>query len=346
MANFTFRNSIGLLCTAFSALSRLRFRGALPPSRPSDDAVAATVGNETIRVGDVQRALTRSNRRQADRPGGAGDAPGANARRGDRPAAGPGLRPANRPDRPDADQKESAAAGATFWPGSPISIARWKSISRASRSARTTCAASWPGALFGRSAWPSSSRRRGARRIFRRIAASSTAASLPSATSSCAAEGGTGLSPVYGRSTGETPVPPRRRWSSRPSGSATILSGKISFAEAAAKYSAGPSGKQGGRLGQIARHGPMSETFSRAAFALEVGQISPPTPTPFGVDLIRCDGIKPGGKRSAERRQGSGRGDGPGAIGKACRGRAAIHAGGVSRVWPHFKPGTRELATE
>ena len=46
----------------------------------------------------------------------------------------------------------------------------------------------------------------------------------------------------------------------------------------------------------------MSEAFCRAAFALEIGQISPPTPTPFGVDLIRCDGIKPGGKRLAERR--------------------------------------------
>jgi len=49
-----------------------------------------------------------------------------------------------------------------------------------------------------------------------------------------------------------------------------IAAGKTDFAEAARKHSAGPSGKDGGRLGSIARHGAMGETFSRAAFALQV----------------------------------------------------------------------------
>jgi len=38
----------------------------------------------------------------------------------------------------------------------------------------------------------------------------------------------------------------------------------------------------------------MDEAFSRAAFALQTGQISPPVRSPFGVHLIRCEAIKPG----------------------------------------------------
>ena len=41
-----------------------------------------------------------------------------------------------------------------------------------------------------------------------------------------------------------------------------IVAGKVDFPAAARKYSAGPSGKQGGRLGKIGRHGPMDEAFS------------------------------------------------------------------------------------
>ena len=82
-----------------------------------------------------------------------------------------------------------------------------------------------------------------------------------------------------------------------------IIAGKLTFAEAARKYSAGPSGKDGGRLGPIGRHGPMDESFSRAAFALEVGQVSQPVKTTFGVHLIRCDEIKPGTKKLADVRK-------------------------------------------
>ena len=79
-----------------------------------------------------------------------------------------------------------------------------------------------------------------------------------------------------------------------------IISGKIDFAAAAEKYSAGPSGKQGGRLGKIGRQGPMDESFSRAAFELKAGEISPPVRSPFGVHLIRCDEVVPGTKRVAD----------------------------------------------
>ena len=81
---------------------------------------------------------------------------------------------------------------------------------------------------------------------------------------------------------------------------AEIVSGKLDFAAAAKKYSAGPSGKQGGRLGKIGRHGPMDESFSRAAFQLKAGEISPPVRSPFGVHLIRCDEVVPGTKKLSD----------------------------------------------
>ena len=79
-----------------------------------------------------------------------------------------------------------------------------------------------------------------------------------------------------------------------------ILDGRIAFPDAAKKYSTGPSAADGGKLGPIGRRGPMDESFSRAAFALEIGEISPPVRTHFGVHLIRCDEIRPGDKKPAD----------------------------------------------
>lgn len=73
-----------------------------------------------------------------------------------------------------------------------------------------------------------------------------------------------------------------------------IQSGELSFADAAAKYSAAPTGADGGDIGFIARHQPMPEPFSRAAFELDEGQISQPVVSPAGVHLIQCLEIKPG----------------------------------------------------
>lgn len=75
-----------------------------------------------------------------------------------------------------------------------------------------------------------------------------------------------------------------------------IVGGKTSFADAARQHSAGPSRAQGGDLGFIPRHDRMVEAFSRAAFALAKGDISPPVATQFGVHLIHCTEIKPGKK--------------------------------------------------
>ncbi len=67
-----------------------------------------------------------------------------------------------------------------------------------------------------------------------------------------------------------------------------IERGQLSFEQAARKYSAGPSHKQGGDLGYITRDGEMEKSFAEAAFALEEGEISPPVVSSFGVHLIRC----------------------------------------------------------
>jgi parvulin-like peptidyl-prolyl isomerase len=122
-----------------------------------------------------------------------------------------------------------------------------------------------------------------------------------------------------------------------------IVSGKVSFEEAAAKHSAGPSGRQGGKLGWIGRRGPMVESFSRAAFALEVGELSEPVITRFGVHLIRCDEIKPGAKQLADVREQV-----EAALARKLMEKIVQLEKRHTRVeltgkWPYFKPGTREL---
>lgn len=75
-----------------------------------------------------------------------------------------------------------------------------------------------------------------------------------------------------------------------------ISSGSLSFADAAKKYSTGPSAKTGGDLGFIGRREPMPEVFSKAAFQLEKGAISEPVVSSFGVHLIQWSELKPGQK--------------------------------------------------
>jgi parvulin-like peptidyl-prolyl isomerase len=75
-----------------------------------------------------------------------------------------------------------------------------------------------------------------------------------------------------------------------------IVAGQLDFAAAAAQFSQAPTAADGGEIGLIGRQGPMPEPFSAAAFALDVGQLSPPVVTPFGVHLIQCIEIMPGDK--------------------------------------------------
>ncbi len=60
------------------------------------------------------------------------------------------------------------------------------------------------------------------------------------------------------------------------------------FAEAAEEYSICPSKAEGGNLGQFSR-GQMVPEFENAAYALEVGVLSEPVRTQFGVHIIMVD---------------------------------------------------------
>ena len=122
-----------------------------------------------------------------------------------------------------------------------------------------------------------------------------------------------------------------------------IVSGKLSFADAARKHSAGPSAAEGGRLGFIGRRGPMVESFSRAAFALEVGQVSPPVTTRFGVHLIRCDEIRPGSRQLGDVRSQVEQALGRELLEKLARFEQKQAPVEFTGKWPYFKPGTREL---
>ncbi|MEE2743807.1 MAG: peptidylprolyl isomerase [Bdellovibrionota bacterium] len=58
------------------------------------------------------------------------------------------------------------------------------------------------------------------------------------------------------------------------------------FEQLAADFSKCPSGKQGGSLGEFGK-GMMVEEFEKAAFDLEVDQVSGPVKTQFGYHLIK-----------------------------------------------------------
>ena len=122
-----------------------------------------------------------------------------------------------------------------------------------------------------------------------------------------------------------------------------ITSGKLSFAEAARKYSSGPSAENGGRLGFIARQSAMVEAFSRAAFALEVGQVSEPVTTQFGVHLIRCDAVKPGNKPWTEVREPLEKALAHELLDRLARNQQQYTPVEFTGKAPYLKPGTREL---
>ncbi len=73
-----------------------------------------------------------------------------------------------------------------------------------------------------------------------------------------------------------------------------IVSGKLDFAEAAKKHSQCPSAPQGGDLNFFPRKFVVEENFARAAFALQVGQVSDIVQTDFGLHLIKVTERKPG----------------------------------------------------
>lgn len=81
-----------------------------------------------------------------------------------------------------------------------------------------------------------------------------------------------------------------------------ILEGKCSFAAAAVKHSVCPSARSGGKLGVISRKDPAhDERFTRAAFALKVGDISEPTDSDVGVHLIQVTDRNPGTPKNFDK---------------------------------------------
>lgn len=68
-----------------------------------------------------------------------------------------------------------------------------------------------------------------------------------------------------------------------------ITSGRISFEEAARKYSSCPSSEQDGNLGEFSK-GMMVPEFEEAAFGLNIGEISEAVKTQFGYHLIKLEG--------------------------------------------------------
>ena len=65
-----------------------------------------------------------------------------------------------------------------------------------------------------------------------------------------------------------------------------ILNQDKDFAEMAKKYSDGPSGPKGGDLGSF-KFEVMTKSFSQAAFALELDEVSEVVETEFGFHIIK-----------------------------------------------------------
>jgi parvulin-like peptidyl-prolyl isomerase len=83
---------------------------------------------------------------------------------------------------------------------------------------------------------------------------------------------------------------------------ADVLAEKLTFAEAAKKYSIDPSAPTGGDLGFIGRRdGIVDEAVAQAAFALKVGEVSQPVETDYGFHLVRVAERKPGAAVTFEK---------------------------------------------
>ncbi len=82
---------------------------------------------------------------------------------------------------------------------------------------------------------------------------------------------------------------------------AEIVAGKIEFAEAAKKHSQCPTAPSGGDVGSFPRKFVVEEPFARAAFALQVNEISDVVETDYGLHLIRVTERKAGEPSNYEK---------------------------------------------
>lgn len=65
-----------------------------------------------------------------------------------------------------------------------------------------------------------------------------------------------------------------------------IVAGKLTFADAAKKYSQAPSAAKGGDLGRFGFRGKQPPPYPQIAFGLKVGEVSESVRSPFGVLLL------------------------------------------------------------
>jgi peptidyl-prolyl cis-trans isomerase C len=79
---------------------------------------------------------------------------------------------------------------------------------------------------------------------------------------------------------------------------AQIVAGKLDFAAAAKSYSECPTARDGGDVGTFPRKFVVADSFARAAFALQPGQISDVVQTDYGLHLIKVTERKAGGPPS------------------------------------------------
>lgn len=73
-----------------------------------------------------------------------------------------------------------------------------------------------------------------------------------------------------------------------------IASGKITFENAAKKYSQEANGAQGGVIGFIPRKFAVEEDVAKVAFTMKAGEVSQPIATEFAINLVKVNERRPG----------------------------------------------------
>lgn len=123
-----------------------------------------------------------------------------------------------------------------------------------------------------------------------------------------------------------------------------ITTGKMTFEEAARRYSQAPSRLRDGAMGYIPRHGLAVEPFAAAAFKVPKGNLSEPVITPYGVHLLKVTDSRRGSKTWSDAKEQL---KAPAAqaifnqLAEQQRAAAKIEFTGAC---PHFEPGTKKLA--